>query len=514
MGTSDVQKQGINRDDDDGFQYGAGSISGIRARVRLGCERLAEKINEKVGKKEVKYIEIKVDVFGFSRGAASARNMVYELNKGAYTPREMEVSYYEDKVVPESYTFSKTDRLIIIPEHTIKVKKTKKVLMADSDGLKTESKFYIEGKLPGMGHLGYSLLKLGVTKENLEKINVIVRFLGIYDTVSSYEEWGPLGNDSIAKKGIKHVTKKGGLFKDDIAQLNLNTLRCRKIVHFTAKDEHRENFDLTRIPSANIKSKDGTYSRIEKNFPGVHCDIGGAYLTDEETVDEIEVVNKKGPGGFKNPIGMPHISIGLLKDFGKKLIKEYWYKAHELRIHIEYPLWPLTLLTSYYKLTGTRKKIYKEYSYIPLHFMKEYCTEYMEDYFVENNFKRYALKDKNLKAAKAHLENYVMNKGGKEWNFIPDEVFIRKQRMEALKAEQKEKERQAKLKKSIIIDERPVAKIDNLRVVKPKIDPAAFLILTEDQKLLRELRNKYFHWSANRDWLGMDPNDNRKRVEH
>jgi len=32
------------------------------------------------------------------------------------------------------------------------------------------------------------------------------------------------------------------------------------------------------------------------------------------------------------------------------------------------------------------------------------------------------------------------------------------------------------------------------------------------QTLLRIIRNKYLHWSANRDWMGMDPNNDYQRV--
>lgn len=36
----------------------------------------------------------------------------------------------------------------------------------------------------------------------------------------------------------------------------------------------------------------------------------------------------------------------------------------------------------------------------------------------------------------------------------------------------------------------------------------------EEQKILRILRNKYLHWSANRDWFGMQPAPGRKRKEY
>lgn len=509
MGTSDIETQGIKKDDDDGFQYGAGSKSGIRARVRLGCENLATKIYEIIKKNPQKKVTtITIDIFGFSRGAAAARNFVYEVTKVAYMPKEIEINYYENQVVPQSYTFTKTDRLIIIPEHTIRVEKKKKVLMADADGLKTDPSLYINGKLPNMGHLGYSLLKLGVSKKKLEEINVIVRFLGIYDTVSSYEEWGALGNDSTIKKGIKHLSKS--LFKDDIKQLNLNTLQCAKIVHFTAKDEHRENFDLTRIQNANIRSKEGTYSRVEKNFPGVHCDIGGAYLTGKEIVDEIEVVNKPDLTGLKNPGNISQVSKHLLQEFAKKLINEYWYKEAELKIQQELGGTGF----GYFKLRGEREKVYKEYSYVPLHFMKDYCMEYIRKYINEALFKRFEIKDKNLIAAKNHLKKYVMNEGGREWNFIPDEVFIRKQKIERYLSEKKERESMEKQKKSMKRYDDVIIPIDKLSVKKPIMNPQVILNLPADQVLLRELRHKYFHWSANRDWAGMDPNDNRKRVEH
>lgn len=209
MGTSDVETQGIAHDDDDGFQYGAGNVSGIRVRVRLACELVAEKIHEKVKNitDATKSIEVTIDVFGFSRGAASARNFVYEITKGEYTPGDIEVSYTETIHHPERaelIDYSKIrdnpyepsekpkNRLQHYKAYTTTEKKKKIVKRADSDGLMTDPKLYLDGKLPRMGHLGYSLRKLKIKPEQLEKIELKVRFLGIYDTVSSYEEWGAI----------------------------------------------------------------------------------------------------------------------------------------------------------------------------------------------------------------------------------------------------------------------------------------------------------------------------------
>jgi hypothetical protein len=511
MGTSDVETQGIGRDDGDGFQYGAGSLSGIRARTRLACEKLAEKVAKEIrnptnAKKDK--IEITVDVFGFSRGAATARNFVYEIKKGEYKP-EPRVSYKEIKKSNSSNNNSNYPAAV---QDNTRVK-VKDVYMSevvgylDQDGQKVEKYIVINEKMPKMGHFGHALLQQKILKKDFEKLKIIVRFVGIYDTVSSYEEWGAMGGDSVVKKGIKHLQKS--LFKDDVQQLGLNSMGyIQKIVHFTAKDEHRENFDLTRVQGANMEDHQGNVRVVEKNFPGVHCDIGGAYINEKEIIDEVEVVNKIG-GGFKNPSEQPDISFKLLQDYKDKLIKEYWYKDKELTI---YP----TGIDRYYKLTGIRD-MKKEYSYIPLLFMNDYCNEYMKENMIENKIEKdYVLENKLLRSAKNHLEPYVMNKGGKEWNFISDDVFARKQRIEKALEKKKQQLEQEKEKKrpSFYVPDPNVNIAHNTKVVINKAVQKEILVLPADQIVLRTLRHEYFHWSANRDWLGMDPNENRKRVEH
>jgi hypothetical protein len=489
MGTSDVETQGVGRDDSDGFQYGAGSLSGIRARTRLACEKLAKKVaiemKDKENKKKDK-IEVTIDVFGFSRGAATARNFVYEINKKEYIPdpitrykRINNSSHYNNKnsvVVRDNMPAAKP----------IYMENTDSYL--DTDGQRVEKHIVKNKKMPRMGHLGHALLKQKLSNKELEKLKIIVRFVGIYDTVSSYEEWGAMGGDNTLIKGKKHLEKS--LFKNDINQLGLNSMgTVQKIVHFTAKDEHRENFDLTRVAGANIIDHQDNIKVVEKNFPGVHCDIGGAYTNEAETIDEIEVVNKIG-GGFKNPNNDLKGSIRLLQEYKEQLIKEYWYKDKELTIHP-------TGENKYVQLTGIRD-IKKEYSYIPLLFMNEYCNKYMEGNMIKGKIEQdYTLENKLLRAAKNHLEPYVMNKGGKkEWSFISDAVFARKQQMEKAK-ENKKRQLEGKLPVDI--------KKDGKKEV---------VVIPTDQVVLRTLRHEYFHWSANRDWLGMDPNENRKRIEH
>ena len=57
-----------------------------------------------------------------------------------------------------------------------------------------------------------------------------IRFIGLYDTVSSYED-----------KDFSIFNKKG--FNSGIDSLQLNNIgNFGKAVHFTAADEHRFNF--------------------------------------------------------------------------------------------------------------------------------------------------------------------------------------------------------------------------------------------------------------------------------
>lgn len=56
--------------------------SGVRAKVRKGCKELAQKIaDEYKNKKNASIIYVNVDTYGFSRGAAGARNFIHEITR-------------------------------------------------------------------------------------------------------------------------------------------------------------------------------------------------------------------------------------------------------------------------------------------------------------------------------------------------------------------------------------------------------------------------------------------------
>ncbi|NRS90854.1 hypothetical protein HNQ02_003801 [Flavobacterium sp. 7E] len=498
------------RDVDQGFQYGSGN-TGIRAKVRKACELLADKIKIKIDDKKNKnkiVTQVTVDVFGFSRGAAAARNFVYEITEkppfvlkktGEFDRNTIskdlqnKLNHQKQQSIPKTVkrVFDNYGGLPSIPAGGIKaISLTPSNIEpiygeGDSDGKPVDASLIKNGKMPEMGHLGYSLLKLGLAPEILKELRIIVRLVGLYDTVSSYEEDGDgklkEEDEGTIIKGIEHL--RNSKFKDDVEQLHLNNLNAaQKIVHFTAKDEHRENFDLTRVPLSDRV--------VEKNLPGVHCDIGGAYENGKEIVDEIETGS-------------------MIYALGKLLIENYWYKKDQL-----------TYMEGFYsKLVGERM-IKKEYSYLPLHFMEVFFKELTQEKFMSRSTViDYPINsDGTLEDTKKHLEKYVFDKGGVEWEFINDEKL--KILSDNVKFDKLLKEGKLKEEKELKYDNlnpkdyrsKNRIELDNIPGLakEPKEDLKDY----DDQTLLRILRNGYFHWSASRDWFGMDQAGNSIRDEH
>ena len=159
---------------------------------------------------------------------------------------------------------------------------------------------------PKWGHLGLKLQEAGIVVDVLK-----IRFLGIYDTVSSYSK-----NFSATPN-----------FHNDVEELSLNDIgRAQTVIHFVAENEHRENFDLTHV-----------HVGTERTFPGVHCDVGGAYEDGTETWEEIET---------------SWTTSAKLKALRSQLIADAWYKEDQLKINPGF----------YLTLSGSRDLV-KRYSY-------------------------------------------------------------------------------------------------------------------------------------------------------
>ncbi|WP_316804300.1 phospholipase effector Tle1 domain-containing protein [Pedobacter nototheniae] len=260
-------------DDTLGYALGTGE-TGVRSKVEKGCRLLAGLLPKG---KEISVLIL--DVFGFSRGAAAARNFVAEVTRS-----EIKISN-NNKANPA---------VITIPEH---------------------------------GFLGGLFRDAGIIVKRLE-----VRFLGIYDTVSSYE---PRATSMVSTAALNHD------FTNDITDLSLNNIdKAKCVFHLTAENEHRENFALTN-----------TRVGLEKSLPGVHCDIGGSYPNGVENVDEI----------------LDGSEQDLIKE-KNRLVAEGWFTDQQLTVH---DFWG--------KLSGTRD-LKNTYSYIPLHLMIEYALEFEEKF--------------------------------------------------------------------------------------------------------------------------------------
>uniref|UniRef100_UPI0040481A86 T6SS phospholipase effector Tle1-like catalytic domain-containing protein n=2 Tax=Flavobacterium sp. TaxID=239 RepID=UPI0040481A86 len=212
---------------DDMIGYGLGttaifSNTGIKKKVRQACEEIAKKITEVIGKKPDYVVgTITVDVFGFSRGAAAARNFVHEITHHAY-----HASYGI-----ESYR-------------------------CDQHGYTVAPKYFENTLLPKNGHLGYMLAEGNVT---FKKLNI--RFAGLYDTVPHH--------------GLSQA--------NDAHDLGLHSIdKADYVVHMAAADEHRKNFSLVGIKTVNkTPPQSGKKGGIELFLPGVHCDVGGSYVDEK-----------------------------------------------------------------------------------------------------------------------------------------------------------------------------------------------------------------------------------------
>jgi hypothetical protein len=411
IGTTDEDNNTTNA-----IIFGSGP-TGVRDKVRKACEKLAEKIEQERRKYPDKtFTRLTLDIFGFSRGAAAGRNFIYEINSRKKRHEDIKVQ----KIAEETPD----------PE-----------FMINNNGIY---------EMPEMGYLGYVLLSKGImSKEDLSRLYLQIRFIGVYDTVASYSD-----SSSIIRNAGRNMIHG---FDGGLESLQLNNLGIyEKAVHFTAMDEHRANFSLTRFPGA-----------VEKNFPGVHSDIGGSY---SNAVEEVTIAEE-------------FIDFNVT-ELRQSLIDEYWFTSDELTIsHI-----PMK------KLSGKRM-LSREYSYIPLHFMEDFfCAQLnnsSQKIIIDSVKEKYPVDNHPvLVEAKKVLCKYVFGTAA-EWRFHNDKKLIRK--LLNYKDE-------SPYRRSEIIQRHGHQLERDIAAAFPK------------QALLRELRHQYLHWSSGTG-LGMAPARDRVRTE-
>ncbi|HTC01004.1 MAG TPA: DUF2235 domain-containing protein [Ferruginibacter sp.] len=409
IGTTDYGEDSLYLTKGAGGAMGAGK-TGIRAKVRKGCFLIAEKVSKNLQENTI-INTLTFDVFGFSRGSAAARNFIYEAT------RWEEISG-QDK----GETNAIDDQEYQMPR---------------------------DGKR-GRGFLGYFL-----KKKNIQVNNVIIRFVGLFDTVSAYSPH----------------TKINTNFSNDVSELHLDAIsQALRIVHLTAADERRANFSLTTIESTGTRAVNSTMApcdsaciktaindnrSIQLSLPGVHSDVGGCYPI--------------------NVIETPCLTYDTDKvdEMKKNLIAQGWYTKDELSV-------------SWNNILSSKRTIASNiYSYIPLHMMCKFGVLYKENALfpkakqtkLENDYsipKTSGSKVSLLQWVKNRLDHYAFEDNTKPL------VYQYYNRVH-----------------------------EKYKNVKTKEGTIAYQNELDEQQYIRILRHKYLHWSSDVDSTANFPSTER-----
>ncbi|RXJ95657.1 hypothetical protein CRV00_04230 [Malaciobacter molluscorum] len=262
--------------------------TGIEAHIIYTCIKIAEQF--RVSK--ISYItKLYFDVFGFSRGAATARHFICSILNNS----------------------EKSDN-----KYSIKMKKGENIFtpffgsngIVFIDGKRYYNPLNTQNRYYGSGRSRIKNPYYGKEKISIEFINF--RFVGIYDTVPHF--------------GIKQ--------SNDFESLNLNFFKdgndekIGQVVHLMASDEFRYNFDAYSIfldKNQELQKTDGITLSGGKKFeeyfiPGSHSDVGGGYNTSNETT----LLTKRYVKDYdKIPINLENILISWNKKYN-------WLKTNNI----------------------------------------------------------------------------------------------------------------------------------------------------------------------------------------
>lgn len=514
--------------DDQMLDVGFGVFgTSVRAKARKATNEIIKKLFETTDNGSKNIETLTIDTYGFSRGATTARYFTHlvtcndksEKSKyyenhdllGEIKPiyNKVKASYDKHFVFMKNPKMSWKEKIERMPEATAAIKKeivNQAVVFAElvNKAYQEETNLYFKQQL----------------KENgISVENVVVRFVGLFDTVSTY-----------------------GLFADnDVIDLSLNAVnRAYQTIHLSAADEYRKNFALTNIKSAGFKG-------ISLSLPGVHCDIGGAYndIAYEKTafyISEISVGNKlttsmtEGSNRFLKWLTEPHD----ITAFKEKLIDEGWLKREQCKP--EYVWWlndnvMSTILTGVFQnlikvieinhpevipiiyklqmqfedtkiglppwavLYGHRK-LYNGYTFIPLDIMSEFSIKaglpVDDNYFIKMNWL--------IPSDLMNIHNGLIK--------YKDAIVNLK---ETLLEEQREdindrNDRDGIFEEGFGVIE-DVFTVDKQKKYLKKSKKISYLDFVDEDDL-KLLRNKYLHWSAKSDKFGLEPVTRSKKIEN
>lgn len=216
-----------------GLGFGVG-IKGVASLTMKGCDYVYRYLSPLKGRlnENTKYHFF---VFGFSRGATCARLFAQLVTRteGNTLPCESELCCYSKECI-------KNGRIAFM-EHN-----------------------FLSERSTGEG--------------SINRKNVNVDFLGIYDTVASIgilkQKDGFINalKDTLEKcESTKEWTSKFHYKNANDYGLYINLEHTKNLFHICAADEYRENFALVNIG-------DGISNGAEMIIPGCHSDVGGSYV--------------------------------------------------------------------------------------------------------------------------------------------------------------------------------------------------------------------------------------------
>ena len=232
------------------------------------------------------YARREIDVFGFSRGAAMARDFVN--------------TFFEDIGTKDNYIDIKFNFIGIYdtvgsfgkPGNSIDMKPKKEYLKyVDEDYLPNgmdlkDEDFGIQDPQKGRD----IEVLLGIARGERE-LKEQISYYEARGWRISFKSYNPSNGHNRSGSMFSHseMYKVTGVIDEwelfDKYNFNLRTQSAKKIVHMTAHDEVRKNFPLT-----NIKASGGA----EYSYIGVHSDIGGGYKPEssEEFIYDVFAYNK------------------------------------------------------------------------------------------------------------------------------------------------------------------------------------------------------------------------------
>ncbi|WBV51109.1 phospholipase effector Tle1 domain-containing protein [Chryseobacterium gambrini] len=287
-------------EEDDVFGSGFGEGErGIVERVKEGCEKIVEQLQEElkkiqassVNKFPLEIVEIKFDVFGFSRGAAAARHFCNEVLKREQIAETITNKQNKDQKKQNDFP---TNKDLLKKETDITLKKPLDNMLHPSDtGSYMQYLFQNKIKMEyPVDRVSVEFLGIfdTVISQMLEKNNIIDVAKSIEDNkniVKIVEKVGVLGCEMIIPPSpISNVLKPlvplaGEIITQKLLKLNkkvadlpkanpyLKHRNLKKVFHIMASSDWRKNFPVTPVTDA--------FDSRQIWMLGAHSDIGGGY---------------------------------------------------------------------------------------------------------------------------------------------------------------------------------------------------------------------------------------------